>query len=132
MSGVPMGGERRQHEDGQQRSAPCDQQQRSERGDRHLRQADFAAAVRTARPAPPNPPAVDRVHPRGYARSSLGAFSPRAPVRTVVGMTSKNSPARLSPAARVDVTDPASVEALIERTVAGYGRLDGGRLAGGG
>jgi NAD(P)-dependent dehydrogenase (short-subunit alcohol dehydrogenase family) len=40
-------------------------------------------------------------------------------------MTSKNSQARLSPTARLDVTDPASVEALIERTLAVYGRLDG-------
>ena len=114
---VPMGRERRQHEDGSAQIG-CGRR-------RHSRA-----------PAPLAPrrrivPAVDRVHPGGYARSSLGAFSPRALVRTVVEMTSQNSQPRLSPSARLDVTDPASVEALIERTLAAYGRVDGGRLAGG-
>ena len=112
-----MGGERRQHEHGSAQIG-CGRRRHS-----------------TA-PAPLAPrrrivPAVDRVHPGGYARSSLGAFSPRALVRTVVEMTSQNSQPRLSPSARLDVTDPASVEALIERTLAAYGRVDGGRLAGG-
>ena len=112
-----MGGERRQHEDGSAQIG-CGRR-------RHSRASAPLAPRRRIVPA------VDRVHPGGYARSSLGAFSPRALVRTVVEMTSQNSQPRLSPSARLDVTDPASVEALIERTLAAYGRVDGGRLAGG-